>query len=219
MDLAPRRARSYVNALPSRDRVMLVRADGLATPVTGVRTRPHASWKTRLSPRSPAPTALNLDQALALCAAYLSPRAGRAGEIAFIGAGPRRENASRRPPRRQAICAPLMVADRCKIAACAESGCGAPAPTGTLAYLCVARNYGVAPRPSPFRRLRAARKAGRVPAGNTARLVLPAGTEGDQLRVPHPRRRLLGRARSYRTTAFPTTTAPNWNFRRSPGSR
>src|SRR3954468_2793054 len=35
MDLARDRARRYLNALPARDRVMLVRADALATPATG----------------------------------------------------------------------------------------------------------------------------------------------------------------------------------------
>src|ERR1043166_187965 len=34
MDLARERARRYLNALPARDRVMLVRADALATPAT-----------------------------------------------------------------------------------------------------------------------------------------------------------------------------------------
>jgi hypothetical protein len=34
MDVARDRARQYLKALPSRDRVMLVRADGLATPAT-----------------------------------------------------------------------------------------------------------------------------------------------------------------------------------------
>src|SRR5690242_17688054 len=34
MDVARERARQYLKALPARDRVMLVRADGLATPAT-----------------------------------------------------------------------------------------------------------------------------------------------------------------------------------------
>src|SRR5438309_1094192 len=36
MDEAKRSARAYVHALPSTDRVMVVRADALATPVTGL---------------------------------------------------------------------------------------------------------------------------------------------------------------------------------------
>src|SRR6185369_4796206 len=38
MDLARERARRYLHALPARDRVMLVRADALATPVTPFET-------------------------------------------------------------------------------------------------------------------------------------------------------------------------------------
>src|SRR5450756_2645520 len=34
MDVARVRARQYLKALPTRDRVMLVRADGMATPAT-----------------------------------------------------------------------------------------------------------------------------------------------------------------------------------------
>src|SRR5690349_10205637 len=35
MDLARQRAQQYLNAVPARDRVMLVRADGMTTPATG----------------------------------------------------------------------------------------------------------------------------------------------------------------------------------------
>src|SRR5215831_6439385 len=41
IDLARQRARAYLNAVPARDRVMLVRADGMTTPVTGFEPDRH----------------------------------------------------------------------------------------------------------------------------------------------------------------------------------
>ena len=46
MDEARAAARAYIKALPRRDRVMIVRADALATPATAVRSEPAARWMT-----------------------------------------------------------------------------------------------------------------------------------------------------------------------------
>jgi hypothetical protein len=86
MDAARDRARQYLKALPGRDRVMLVRADGLATPATAFEEdRRKVDVAIRAS--QPGATALNLDQALAF-ARHAQGQGGRKpGEIAFIGTG------------------------------------------------------------------------------------------------------------------------------------
>jgi hypothetical protein len=86
MDLARDRARRYVRALPSRDRVMLVRADAMATPVTAFEPgRSRIDEAIRES--QPGSTALNLQQALDFARRIQSQQGRRAGEIAFIGSG------------------------------------------------------------------------------------------------------------------------------------
>src|ERR1017187_3414923 len=63
MELARDRARRYLHALPSRDRVMLVRADALATPATAF--DPHRrKTKAPIQSPEPAPPGLNLARGL-----------------------------------------------------------------------------------------------------------------------------------------------------------
>jgi len=88
MDLARREAALYVRNLPGADRVMLVRADALATPAT-----PFLSDKITLlqaiADSKPGSTALDLGQALAFAARtqqLSSNRDGnRTGEIVYSG--------------------------------------------------------------------------------------------------------------------------------------
>lgn len=96
MDLARERARRYVRALPSRDRVMLVRADALATPVTAFEPG-RAKIEQAIRQSRPGSTALNLDQALAFARHIQSQQGRRAGEIAFIGSGRTAETDSTSP--------------------------------------------------------------------------------------------------------------------------
>src|SRR5947199_7128675 len=63
MDQARQRARQYLRALPLRDRVMLVRADALATPATAFEPD-HQKVEAAIQASEPGATALNLDQAL-----------------------------------------------------------------------------------------------------------------------------------------------------------
>ncbi len=86
MDLARDRARRYVRALPARDRVMLVRADALATPVTAFEPG-RAKVEQAIRESEPGSTALNLEQALAFARHIQSQEGRRAGEIAFVGTG------------------------------------------------------------------------------------------------------------------------------------
>src|SRR5579862_8495809 len=78
MDVARDRARRYVRALPSRDRVMLVRADALATPATAFESN-HQVVEDAIRGSQAQASALNLGQAFEF--------AQRAGEIVFTGAG------------------------------------------------------------------------------------------------------------------------------------
>jgi hypothetical protein len=85
MQIAIERARQYLRAVPARDRVMLVRADALTTPVTAFEPD-RRKVETAILSSTPGATALNLDQAFAF-ARRLQQRGGRIGEIAFIGTG------------------------------------------------------------------------------------------------------------------------------------
>ena len=84
MDLARRQAALYIRNLPGSDRVMLVRADALATPAT-----PFLSDKITLlravADSKPASTALDLGQALSFAARTQQLSANRAGEIVYAG--------------------------------------------------------------------------------------------------------------------------------------
>jgi hypothetical protein len=84
MDVARLRAVQYVRALPRRDRVMLVRADGLATPATSFESD-RAKLETAIRASQPSSTALHLDQALAFARHILNQDGRNAGEIAFAG--------------------------------------------------------------------------------------------------------------------------------------
>jgi VWA domain-containing protein/aerotolerance regulator-like protein len=101
MDAARQRARQYLRALPLRDRVMLVRADGLATPATAFEPD-HRRVEAAIQASQPGATALNLDQALSFARHVQAQDGRRAGEIAFIGSGRTVEAAAgsaNQPPR------------------------------------------------------------------------------------------------------------------------
>src|SRR3954454_7794340 len=61
MEVARDRARQYLKALPGRDRVLLLRADGLATPATAFEIDRKKVEKA-IAASQPGSTALNLDQ-------------------------------------------------------------------------------------------------------------------------------------------------------------
>src|SRR5579884_2756277 len=89
--------RRYLARLPARDRVMLVRADGLAVPVTPF-TSDRAVILNALNAVAPAYSALNIHQALALAREAKDWSGGYNGEVVYVGpelAG--EEDASRQP--------------------------------------------------------------------------------------------------------------------------
>jgi len=86
MDMARDRARQYLRALPARDRVMLVRADALATPATAFESD-RRKVEAAIAASAPSSTTLNLEEALAFARRVQALSGRRAGEIAFVGAG------------------------------------------------------------------------------------------------------------------------------------
>lgn len=79
-------ARAYLDTLPQNDRVMLVRADALATPATPFESsHPAVEEAIRLS--QPSSAALNISQALEYAKQAQRLQADRPGEIALVTAG------------------------------------------------------------------------------------------------------------------------------------
>jgi hypothetical protein len=180
MDLARDRARRYLRALPARDRVMLVRADALATPATAFEPD-RRKLEAAIQASQPGATALNLDQALAF-ARHIQSQAGGAphgpaGEIAFIGTGRTagREAAAPPAPRNLRV---LLVPDQIENCGLRKIGMRRSAADSGLWDIYVsARNYGTQPRNVTLAiDFGPGGNAGRVAAG-TQRLTLPPGTE------------------------------------------
>ncbi|MGI8960817.1 MAG: vWA domain-containing protein [Bryobacteraceae bacterium] len=77
-------ARRYVASLPARDRVMLVRADGLTTPATSF-TYDHAQVTRAVFRSSSGFSALNIERALSFARHAQTWSGGPPGEIVYIG--------------------------------------------------------------------------------------------------------------------------------------
>ena len=86
MDQAKANARAYLRSIPSRDRVMLVRADALATPATAFESS-RGVLESAIQQSQPGASALNLGQALEFADRAQKLQSQRAGEIVFVGAG------------------------------------------------------------------------------------------------------------------------------------
>lgn len=85
-DQAKASALAYARALPRRDRLMLVRADALATPATAFETN-RGIVEAAILASQPGASALQLGQALEFAQRVQKLQSERAGEIAFVGAG------------------------------------------------------------------------------------------------------------------------------------
>lgn len=145
MDVARQRARQYLRALPSRDRVMLVRADALSTPATAFEPD-HKKVDAAIQESRPGSTALNLNQALSFARHIQSQDGRRAGEIAFIGAGRTAEPSSGAapPPKNLRV---ISIADNVENAGLRKIGMRRSGTDPALWEIYVsAHNYGAAPR-------------------------------------------------------------------------
>ena len=107
LDQAKSAALVYVNSLPQVDRVMLVRADALATPVTQFESDKNAVADAIRRSR-PSTSALNLEQALEFAQQAQKLQSQKAGEIVFVGAGriPKQEADLAAPPNLRVISIP-----------------------------------------------------------------------------------------------------------------
>jgi len=85
IDEARAAALAYVKALPSHDRVMLVRADALATPVTAFESD-RQILNDAIRQSQPGASALNLPQALEFAQRAQKLQSQHAGELVFAGA-------------------------------------------------------------------------------------------------------------------------------------
>jgi len=86
LDDARAQARAYIRSLPNRDRVMIVRADALATPVTAFESN-RSVLEDALTQSQPGSSSLNLELALQFAERAQKQQARRPGEIVFVGAG------------------------------------------------------------------------------------------------------------------------------------
>jgi hypothetical protein len=145
MDVARQRARQYLRALPLRDRVMLVRADALATPATAFEPD-HKKVEAAILASQPGQTALNLNQALSFARHAQSQEGRRAGEIAFIGPGRTAAGSTGAgaPPKNLRV---LSIADNVENCGLRKIGMRRSATDPALWEMYVsARNYGSSPR-------------------------------------------------------------------------
>lgn len=172
MDVARDRARLYLKALPAHDRVMLVRADGLATPATPFETD-RKKIEAAITASQPGSTALNLDQAL-LFARHIQGQDGRrAGEIAFVGS-------ARTAPRDPAVALPknlrvIAIPDSIENVGLRKVGMRRSGADSELWEIYVsARNYGARPHNVTLALdFGPPGKAGRVAAGSHALNLAP----------------------------------------------
>lgn len=144
MDLARQRALQYLRAVPARDRVMLVRADALATPATAFEPD-HRKVEAAIAASRPGSTALNLDQALAFARRVQSHSGRRAGEIAFIGTGRIAAGDGAAPPPRNLRV--MAIPDELENVGLRKIGMRRPAGNSDNWEIYVSlRNYGSRPR-------------------------------------------------------------------------
>jgi hypothetical protein len=171
MDLARQRARQYLRVLPARDRVMLVRADALATPATPFEPD-RRKLNAAIAQSAPGATALNLDQALAFARHVESQADRRPGEIVLVGTGRIAERdpvPAPEPPRNLRVITVPDAPDNCGLRKIGVRRAASDPDTWEI-YVS-ARNYGTAARTVT---LTAA--FNRVAIG-TARLALGSGVE------------------------------------------
>ncbi|MGA2271633.1 MAG: VWA domain-containing protein [Bryobacteraceae bacterium] len=175
MDLARDRARQYLGALPARDRVMLVRADGSPTPATAFEPD-RRKVEAAIAASQPGATALNLDQALAFARHIQSQEGRRAGEITVIGTGrtAERDPGAGPPPRNLRV---IFIPDAIENCGLRKVGMRRSATDPGLWEIYVsARNYGAVARTVTLSLdFGPPGEAGRVAAGSRRMTLPPRG--------------------------------------------
>ena len=203
MDEARARARAYVRSIPAGDRVMLVRADALATPATAFESN-RDKLEEAIAGSEPGATALNLESAFDFARQTQQLSARRAGEIVYVG--------SSRVSEREIGSLSSLSMPNLRVAPIADTAenCGlrkiglrrsATDPEVWEIFISV-RNYGL-----KARTVRLALQWGGAPAGSQS-LSLPPGSEQEVLFQRRTRAAGLLEARLLPHDAFQPTTAP-----------
>ena len=86
LDAAKARAKAYVRSLPGSDRVMVVRAEGLPGPATGMDDDRRAVERA-IDESRPGAAALDLQQAFSFAEQVRRLHAKRAGDVVYVGPG------------------------------------------------------------------------------------------------------------------------------------
>ncbi|MBV8844915.1 MAG: VWA domain-containing protein [Bryobacterales bacterium] len=170
-DEAREAARAYVRSLPSRDRVMLVRADALATPATPFESE-HQLVEQAILNSQPGASALNLQQAFEYAERAQRLQSRRAGEIVYAGAG--------RVPEEQSSLGALPSNLRILPVGTPQENVGirkvglrrSPADPTTWDIFVVVRNYGARPHDVDL-----ALQFAKSPAGEKLLRLKPASEE------------------------------------------
>ncbi len=169
MDEARTLARSYVNSLPSSDRVMLVRADGLATPVTQYESN-RKNLENAIANSKPSSAALRLDDAFEFAQHAQKLHGATNGEIVYIGPGRIADSDSMSP----AIVNTRWLATKGSPENCGIRKMGlrrAPADAGIWEIFVAIKNYGARDCTAPL-----ALQFGGAPAGSRV-VTVKAGAE------------------------------------------
>jgi hypothetical protein len=171
LDEAKSAAKAYIRALPSTDRVMIVRSDALATPVTGLEENREVLDKA-IDQSRPGAASLDLSLAFSFAADVQRLNAQRPGEIVFAGAGrvAEHEGSLIRPPEGPLRVLPVSeVMENCGIR---QIGLRRSLADPALWQgLVTVRNYGVLDRTVPV-----SLAFGNVPVGGRT-VVVPAGKQ------------------------------------------
>lgn len=196
MDVARADAIAWLRAVPASDRVLVIRADGLATPATAWE-RDHRKAARAILESQPRSTALNMSLNLEF-ARELQRQSGSAGEIVYAGPGriSAREAAGAAAPVAGALRV-LNVDDAIENTGLRSVGARrSETDSGTWDVLVRVRNYGSRPRSATV-----TLNYGNAPQGAHP-LDLAPGAETETLFRVHTRAAGLIEARIYPKDGF-----------------
>jgi hypothetical protein len=197
MDLARASALGWLRAVPAADRVLLVRADALATPATAWELDRKVLVRAILESQ-PGATALNLSQSLQFASQLQRGSGSLPGEIVYAGPGriSSREANNMSLPKLPAFRV-LAIDDNIENAGLRSVGARhSPTDTGTWDVLVRVKNYGKAPRA-----VNITLNFGNIPQGAKPLQLAP----GEEQEVPfdvHTRAAGIVEARLYPRDAF-----------------
>ncbi len=149
MDMARANAIGWLRAVPSSDRVLLVRANGLATPATAWELD-HRKIARAILETEPGSTVLSLSQSLRFARNLQRQSGAMAGEVVYVGPGriSRQEAASMALPETSALRI-LPVDDPVENVGLRSVGARrSETDPGAWQVLVRVRNYGKSPRAS-----------------------------------------------------------------------